>query len=132
MIAEYHLACVTRGSTTTSPILPEEMEEYLPPLVDYALPEGSGVIDVRVRDHKAECLHVGVWLHRLDMTLSGEREFLGSLVQSRHSRGLLLGYLLAPGTSNLHFEEVVSKVLQENCEGPERMKRKSLSSLQEG
>ena len=36
MIAEYHLACATRGSTTVSPILPETVEQYLPPLVDYA------------------------------------------------------------------------------------------------
>ena len=63
MIAEYHLACVTRGLSTTSPILPEEIEEYLPPLVDYTLSEGSGITDVRVSDHKARSLCVGVWLH---------------------------------------------------------------------
>ena len=34
MIAEYHLACATRGSATMSPILPEAVEQYLPPLVD--------------------------------------------------------------------------------------------------
>ena len=31
MISEYHLACATRGSTTMSPILPEAVEQYLPP-----------------------------------------------------------------------------------------------------
>ena len=34
MIAEYHLACATMGSTTTSPFLPEAVEQYLPPLAD--------------------------------------------------------------------------------------------------
>ena len=63
MIAEYHLACATRGSTTTSPILPKAVEQYLPPLVDYTHPGGTGLTDVRVRDHKARSLHVGVWLH---------------------------------------------------------------------
>ena len=63
MIAEYHLACATRGSTTTSPILPEAVERYLPPRVDYTRPGGTGLTDVRVRDHKARSLHVGVWLH---------------------------------------------------------------------
>ena len=46
MIAEYHLACATRGSTTTSPILPEAVEQYLPLLVDYACPGGTGITDV--------------------------------------------------------------------------------------
>ena len=30
-IAKYHLACATMGSTTTSPIVPEAVEQYLPP-----------------------------------------------------------------------------------------------------
>ena len=127
MIAEYHLACVIRGSSVTSPILPEEIEDYLPPLADYLPPEGSnsGVTDVRVHDHKARSLQVRVWLHKIDMALSGEVEALRSLVQSRHSRGLLLGYLLAPGTGNLHYEEVTDKVLQENFEMHERRKQDS-------
>ena len=129
MIAEYHLACATRDSTTTSPILPEAVEQYLPPLVDYAHPGNTGLTDVRVRDHKARSLHVGVWLHRVDMSLSWEKEASESLVQSRHSKGLLLSYLLAPGTSNLHFEEVVSRVLQENQKEHERAKEKFRSSL---
>ena len=63
MIAEYHLACATRGSTTTSPILPKAIEQYLPPLVDYVCPDSAGPTDVRVHDHKARSLRVGVWLH---------------------------------------------------------------------
>ena len=41
MIAEYHMACMTRGSMVTSPILPRELAERLPPLADYAPPEGQ-------------------------------------------------------------------------------------------
>ena len=49
MIAEYHLACVTRGSPVTSPILPGELEERLPPLAGYLPPEDhTGATDVRV------------------------------------------------------------------------------------
>ena len=129
MIAEYHLACITRGSTTTSLILPEAIEQYLPPLVDYVCPDSTGLTDVRVHDHKARSLCVGVWLHRMDMTLSWEKEASESLVQSRYSKGLLLSYLLAPGTGNLHFEEVVNRVLQENHEERERTRKKSVSSL---
>ena len=50
------------------------------------------------------------------MSLSWEREASESLVQSRHVRGPLLSYLLAPGTGNLCFEEVVTRVLQGNWE----------------
>ena len=129
MIAEYHLACATRGSTTTSPIVPEAVEQYLSPLVDYARPGGTGLTDVRVHNHKSSSLRVGVWLHRMGMSLSWEREASESLVQSRHVRGPLLSHLLAPGTSNLHFEEVVSRVLQENWEKHERAKERFRSSL---
>ena len=81
MIAEYHLACATRGSTTTSPIVPEALEQYLPPLVDYTCPGGTGLTDVWVHSHKSSSLWVGVWLHRMDMSLSWEREASESLVQ---------------------------------------------------
>ena len=75
MIAEYHLACATRGSATTmSPILPEAVEQYLPLLVDYVCPGSTGITDVWVRDHKSRSLRVAVWLHRVDMSLSWERE----------------------------------------------------------
>ena len=69
MIAEYHMACVTRGSAVTSPLLPRELTERLPPLADYAPPEDqTGATDVHVRDHWARTLRVVVLCHRLDMT----------------------------------------------------------------
>ena len=52
MISKYHMACVTRGSPVTSPILPSIFEDKLPPLAGYTLPEDrSGATDVQVRDH---------------------------------------------------------------------------------
>ena len=68
------MACVAQGSSTTNLILPKDIEEDLPPLANYALPEGTGIINVRVRDHKSRNLRVAVWLHCLDMTLSGGLE----------------------------------------------------------
>ena len=88
---------------TMNPILPEAVEQCLPLLADYARPGGTGLTDVRVHDHKSRSLRVGVWLHQVDMSLSWEREASESLVQSRHDRGPLLSYLLAPRTSNLRF-----------------------------
>ena len=129
MITEYHLACATRGSATTSPILPEAVEQYLPPLVDYAHPGPTGITDVRVHDHKSCNLWIAVWLHRVDMSLSWEKEASESLVLSRHLRGHLLSYLLAPGPGNLRFEEVATQVVQENWEMHERVKERFRSSL---
>ena len=83
MIAEYHMACVTRGSPVTIPIVPRSLEECLPPLADYALPEDrSGATNVRVRDHRARTLRVAVWCHRLDMALSEKPASSRSLVRS--------------------------------------------------
>ena len=53
MKAEYHLACATRGPATMSPILPEAVEHYLPPLEDYTRPGSTGITDVQVHDHKS-------------------------------------------------------------------------------
>ena len=83
MIAEYHMACMTRGSLVTSPIVPRELEEHLPPLADYASPDDrSGATNVRVRDHWARTLRVAVWCHQLDRALSKEPASSGSLVRS--------------------------------------------------
>ena len=83
MISEYHMACMTRGSLVTSPILPGVLEDRLPPLTDYALPEDRlGVTNIRVWDHQSRTLWVAVWLHRLDMALSEEPTALGSLVRA--------------------------------------------------
>ena len=112
-----------------SPILPEAVEQYLPPLVDYACPGGTGITDVQVHDHKSRSLRVAVWLHRVDMSLSWEKEASESLVLSGHMRGHLLSYLLAPRTGNLRFEEVATRVVQENRETHERAKERFRSSL---
>ena len=131
MIAEYHMACVTRGSTVTSPILPRELAERLPPLADYAPPEDqSGATDVRVRDHWARTLRVAVLCHRLDMALREEPGSSRSLVRSRHCCGDLLAYFLSPGTAwELHFKDVVIQVLKENRRHLETKRTKVVKSL---
>ena len=131
MISEYHMACVIRGSPVTSPILPGVIEERLPPLTDYALPEDrSGVTNVRVWDHQARTLLVAVWLHRLDMALSEEPTASGSLVWARHSPGHMLAYFLAPGTTwSLQFKDVIDHVLRENRRHNERKHNELTSSL---
>ena len=131
MISEYHMACMTRGSPVTSPILPRELEDRLPPLTDYASPEDrSGVTDVRVRNHQARTLWVAVWFHQLDMALSEEPAASGSLVRAQHGLGCLLAYFLGPGTAwELQFEDVITQVLKENQRHIEKKCTDAASSL---
>ena len=112
MIAEYHMACVTRGSPVTSPILPRELKEHLLPLMGYASPKDrTGITDVRVRDNWAQTLCVAVWCHHLDMAVS-DPDSSKSLVRSCHQMGCLLAYFLGPGMAwRLQFEDVVAQVL---------------------
>ena len=125
------MACVTRGSAVTSPLLPRELAERLPPLADYAPPEDqTGATDIRVRDHWARTLRVAVLCHRLDMTLHQEPGSSRTLVRSRHCCGDLLAYFLSPGTTwELHFEDVVTQVLKENRRHLEMKRAKAVTSL---
>ena len=131
MISEYHMACMTRGSPVTSLILPGEIEDRLPPLIDYASPEDrSGATNVRVQDHQARTLRVAVWFHQLDMALSEEPTTSGSLVRTRHSLGHLLAYFPGPRTAwELQFEDVITQVLKENQRHNEKKCTDAASSL---
>ena len=73
----------------------------------------QGTRDLRVLE-RAKTLWVAVWLHRLDMVATGDGEASYSLEVTRHGRGPLVGFLLAPQASSLTFEEVVDWVLVEN------------------
>ena len=126
------MACVTRGSQVTSPILPGVIEDRLPPLTDFASPEDRlGVTDVWVQDHQARTLQVAVWLHRLDMALSEDPATLESLVRTQHSLGCLLAYFLGPRTAwDLQFEDIINQVLKENQRHNEKKCTDATSSLQ--
>ena len=114
MISEYHLMCLSQGSSSISQVLLEAAKDLLPPVEEY-LTDGNfqGSRDVRVKE-KAKTLRVAVWLHRLDMATAGDRTASYSLDATRHGRGPLLEFLLTPWASNFMFEEVVHQVLAEN------------------
>ena len=73
----------------------------------------QGTWDLRVLE-RAKTLRVAVWLHRLDMATAGDGVASYSLDATRHGRGPLLGFLLAPQASSLMSEEVIHWVLAEN------------------
>ena len=130
MVAEYHLACVTRGSAVTSPILPGELEECLPPLTGYLPPEDHmGATDIRVRDNWARNLRVAVWCHHLDMAVSDPNSSR-SLIRACHQMGVLLAYFLGPGMAwKLTFEDVIARVLKENREQLDVRRDEAVTSL---
>ena len=114
MIAKYHLASNTQGSSSLSPVLPEVARDLLPPIEDYV---GGGAFhgtrDVRVVE-RAKTLRIATWLHHLDMVVEGDQIASQTLEATRHRRGPLLDLLLAPMTGSLTFTEVVDRVLDEN------------------
>ena len=130
MIAKYHLACVTRGSPVTSPILPGELEEHLPPLAGYLPPEDRmGATDIRVPDNWARTLRMAMWCHHLDMAVSDPNSSR-SLIRACHQMGVLLAYFLGPGTAwRLTFEDVVAQVLQENRQQLDAQRNEAATSL---
>ena len=114
MIAEYHLTSSARGPSSLSPILLVEAAALLPPIKNYVPSIAfEGCKDVRVMD-RARTLRVAVWLHWLDMTITGDGMASDTLEASWHCQGPLLESLLTPSMSNLIFWEVVDCVLQEN------------------
>ena len=62
----------------------------------------------------ARTLRVAVCLHRLDITIPGDKMASKTLEASQHHLGPLLGSFLTSSMSNLTFREVVDCVLQEN------------------
>ena len=114
MISEYHLTCLSQGSSCISLVLLEAAKDLLPPIEEYLADDSfHGTRDLRVEE-KAKTLRVVVWLHCLDMAAAEDGTASLSLDVTWHGRGPLLEFLLAPKTSSLTFEEVVQWVLAEN------------------
>ena len=114
MILEYHLTCLSQGSSCIRPVLLEAAKDLLPPIEEYLADDSfHGTRDLRVEE-KAKTLWVAIWLHHLDMAAAEDGSASLSLDVARHGRGPLLEFLLTPKTSSLKFEEVVQWVLAEN------------------
>ena len=79
MIAEYHLTGSARGQSSPSLILLVEAAALLPSIKNYVPGVAfEGTRDVRVMD-RARTLRVAVWLHRLDMAVTGDGMALETL-----------------------------------------------------
>ena len=73
MISEYHLTCLSQGSSCISLVLPEAAKDLLPPIEEYLADDSfHGTRDLRVKE-KAKTLRVAVWLHHLDIAAAEDR-----------------------------------------------------------
>ena len=114
MIAECHLMSSARGPCSLSPILLADAAALLPPIKNYVPGIAfKGTRDVRVMD-RARTLQIAVWLHRLDMAITGNGVASETLEASQHRPGPLLESLLTLRMSDLSFQEVVDCILNEN------------------
>ena len=113
-ISEYQLACIIRGAKYCAPLLPEETEAQLPPLVDYLASDRHAVVDVHPKDNGIRALRVAIWLHRLDQNLVGSEDAATSLHLSDHRKGSLLNHFLSPGMSYLRTEDVFAHAVEDN------------------
>ena len=114
MISEYHLTCLSQGSSCISPVLLGAAKDLLPPIEEYLADDSfHGTRDLRVEE-KAKTPWVAVWLHHLDMAAAEDGTASLSLDVTQHGRGPLLEFLLALKISSLTFEEVIQWVLAEN------------------
>ena len=60
MISEYHLTCLSQGSLYISPVLPEAVQDLLPPMEEYLADNGfRGTRDLRVKE-RVKTLQVAV------------------------------------------------------------------------
>ena len=103
-----------RGPSSLSPILLVDTAALQPPIKNYVPGVAfEGTRDVRVMD-RARTLRIAVWLHQLDMAVTGNGMASETLEASQHQLGPLLESLLTLRMSDLPFQEVADCVLNEN------------------
>ena len=91
-----------------------EAAALLPPIKNYVPGVAfEGTRDVRAMD-RARTLRITVWLHPLDMAITGNGMASETLEALQHCQGPLLESLLTPRMSDLSFQEVVDCVLNKN------------------
>ena len=117
-IAEFHL---TSGCTPTgmcSLVLPPVMEAELPPLETYLHNRELGMQDVCILS-EAAIKRLGVWLHRVDMTIRYNEARANSPCDSDHKLCALLDYFLMPENTGVSLENIISWVVAENMDALE-------------
>ena len=118
-ISEFQLTCGCTATGMCSPVLPQIVEAELPPLEAYLYEHEVGTQDVRILS-EAAVKRLGVWLHRIDMTMS---KWLGkakakadSIFSKDHKLGDLLDFFLMPKNTNVSLDNIFWWAVAENVD----------------
>ena len=113
-----------------APVLPPVVEAELPPLENY-LHEG----ELEAQDVCICCIAaikwLGVWLHRVDMTMQYNEARANSPCSDDHKLGGLLDFLLMPENTGVGLKHIINQVVAENVNALEMRLVKSKKLLKE-
>ena len=129
-IAEFHLTSGCTPMGMCSPVLPPVMEVELPPLETYLHDRDLGKQDVRILS-EAAIKRLGVWLHRVNMTVRYKEARANSPCDDDHKLGALLDYFLMPENTGVSLEHIIGRVVAENMDALEVCLVKSKKVLKE-
>ena len=113
-----------------SPVLPTVVEAELPPLEMYLHDRELGMHDVCILS-EAAIKQLGVWLHRIDMTVRYNEARAKSPCDSDHKLGTLLDYFLMLENTGVSLENIIGWVVAENVDALEICLVKSKKVLKE-
>ena len=129
-ISEFHLTSACSPPGMCMPVLPLVVEAELPPLENY-LHEG----ELETQDVHIRCIaaikRLGVWLHRVDMTMRYNEARANSPCSDDHKLGTLLDFLLMPENTGVSLKHIFDQVVAENVDALEMHLIKSKKLLKE-
>ena len=117
VIMEFHLTCACNPIGMCSPVLPQIVKVELPPWDAYIHEYQVGTQDTHVLIHAA-VNRLGVWLQRIDMTMSKKhgKAKANSICDKDHKLGYLLDYFLMPDTPGISIEDVFCQTVAGNID----------------
>ena len=117
VIAEFHLTCRCTAIGMCSPVLPQIVEVELPLLDAYLHEHKVGTQDGHILS-EATVKRLGVWLHRIAMTVSKRlgKAKAHSTHNKDHKLGDLLDYFLMPDNSGVSLDDIFCQAVAENVD----------------
>ena len=129
-ISEFHLTSGCTPPGMCAPVLPPVVEAELPPLEMY-FHEG----ELETQDICVRCIAaikwLGVWLHRIDMTMHYNEARANSPCSTDHRLGALLDFFLMLENTSIGLKHIIDQVVAENVDALEVHLVKKMKLLKE-